>query len=156
MKHLLIATAIYTIATMGVVAQQEISYAYDNNGNRISRTIVMVKALEDGETQPGVDASFHHEGSTIDQAGALHDGLDKSRFVIYPNPTSRMITIKSLGETEGKIQVQLLAPDGRLLDTHELDTNSLHTIDLGGYAEGQYLLVFSKDGERITWTIIKN
>lgn len=56
-------------------AQQTVRYAYDNNGNRTGRTIVLPKTSEETIKE----SDFFRQGDTPadDQLSILHDGLDE-------------------------------------------------------------------------------
>lgn len=137
-------------------AQNTINYAYDANGNRISRTINMYKTRENMDVFAVTANHAHEKSNALDLSKALYDGLEKAQFVIYPNPTNNVVNIKALGQIEKPITVSLLMQDGRLLSSNELKLDVLHSFDLSGYSAGHYLLVLTNGTATIYWTIIKN
>lgn len=155
MKQILTIALGFFLYLIGT-AQNTINYAYDANGNRTSRTIIMYKTLEDKGIFTVTDNHPQQESNALDPSKALYDGLEKARFVIYPNPTSNVVNIKAFDQIEKPITASLLMQDGRTLSSCELKLDNFHSFDLSGYSAGQYILVLTNGTATIFWTIIKN
>ena len=94
---------------------------------------------------------------TIRKAKAI---LKTDRLKIYPNPMDDKITIVYNGSFNGKLSVQLLSIEGKLIRTSVFDVkeNEYYFFllnDLGGLGSGQYLLAYQDEIGTGTIRIIK-
>lgn len=83
---------------------QNISFAYDNSGNRISRTIVL-----------------QTRSANCDDKETMYEDMIKERSIkIYPNPTSGLLRIelKGLGY-EDPCKITLYSANGNLIQNLE-------------------------------------
>lgn len=150
-----ILTLICMILSMHIAsAQQTVSYAYDNNGNRTGRTIVLPKTSEEMINE----SDFFSQGDTpdTDRLSILHDGLDEYALRLYPNPTNGRVVVESDAPI-GKISIYLTDTQGNLLETISPESAVQHpvTFDLGAYSSGIYYLKFVSGQDSRVWKIIK-
>lgn len=135
-------------------AQQTVSYAYDNNGNRTGRTIVLPKTSEEMIKE----SDFFSQGDTSadDQLSILHDGLDQYALRLYPNPTSGRVVVEN-DAPDGKISMYLTDTQGNLLETIIPESAAQHsvTFDLSAYSSGIYYLKFVSGQDSRVWKIVK-
>lgn len=113
--------------------QDSIVFAYDSNGNRISRHLVFERILP-----PNVP---------ITQA-------NPSAYTLFPNPTSGEFTVQQTLPTESAIRAVLLNMTGNILEVRET-TGQAIVFDLSKQADGLYLLEIDGPTGHETWKIIK-
>lgn len=137
-----ILTTIVTLLPLFVGAQQKISYAYDANGNRVSRTIVLPK-------QAAIAMKNHVDSIFFEEK------LAENQLKIYPNPVQSELTI-AVDRYEPAMQgkFSLYDTNGAMLVTSEL-LGAITKVDMGHYTQGIYLLRIQLNGESTTWKIIK-
>lgn len=151
MKTLLtkaILTFFLAVATVPCLAQQSgtVSFTYDENGNRIMRSINIRKVSENGK-------NVESQSPTL---GDATDVFANMKVSIYPNPTKGMVFISAEGdEGEHTLQIRLTNTAGIVLQEKEYNGN-LESIDLSDLPVGVYLLQLTSDNEVHVWKIIKN
>lgn len=114
---------------------QTVQFTYDENGNRISRSISFKRI-----TDPKLET----------------ETLSNTPYELFPNPTSGSFSliIKDTEKTE-KLHLLLLTLSGTIIEERDLSGNRAD-FDLSHHPGGIYLLeVQSKDGAE-TWKVIKN
>ena len=123
----------------------EVTFGYDANGNRISRTIILGKIIEDGKN---VEAEKGLETIVTDQIGGVE-------FSIYPNPTRGRFLVE-VGDSGNSIplQVILYTPQGDVLIEKTIDV-CLEEFDLSDYPAGIYMLHLMAGDETHVWKIVK-
>ncbi len=120
-----------------------VNFEYDNDGNRISRTITIGDDRE--------------ERSSNDTTEVVHytDLIDENQINIYPNPTTKSVFINITNpEEETMITATLLSPSGVFLETKEIGTAPVE-FDLSDKASGIYILELRSGNDTKTWKIIK-
>ena len=120
-----------------------VNFEYDNDGNRISRTITIGDDRE--------------ERSSNDTTEVIHytDILDESQINIYPNPTTKSIFVNITNPDEDmSINATLLSSSGVLLDSKSIGTATVE-FDLSNIATGIYILELRSETDTKTWKIIK-
>jgi hypothetical protein len=133
---------------------QNVTYAYDAAGNRISRTIVVqtssLRAAETEEEVEDVEEEENVEESTV-YSEVLADLLIK----IYPNPTRGLLHIEIENLPPGvNAEVALYHLSGKLITLRE-DVSHSTEIDITGQEAGIYLLKIVAGEEQTEWKIIK-
>ncbi len=153
MRTLLFFTCLL-MGTMFARAQQSVSYAYDNNGNRIGRTIVLQKTAQ--ELIEADDLQNNDNMKAADQLNALYDQLAGFSIEIFPNPTKGKLFIEADGATK-QLSLYLTDTKGHLLYSVSAESEVAYplTIDLSEYSSGIYYLRFVSGEESRTWKIIK-
>lgn len=119
-----------------------VTFAYDANGNRISRVITFTN---------------DYRGNITDTTGfeSLTDYIDDCDINIYPNPTTEIISIR-IGsyEEDGNIVASLYSPLGVCIERREINTD-MTGFNLFGLPSGTYILELNDGKERRIWKIIK-
>ena len=75
----------------------------------------------------------------------------KSKFIVYPNPSSSVINI---GGTNGETSYRIIAVDGKLIESGQLNPDA--QINVEALTNGIYLLQVTSEGVTETKKIIKN
>lgn len=119
-----------------------VTFAYDANGNRISRVITFTDA-------------YRNNMSDTTNVESLTDCIDECDINIYPNPTTENISIK-IGsyEEDRNIVASLYSPLGVCIDRREISTD-MTSFNLYDLPSGTYILELSDGKEKKTWKIIK-
>ncbi len=74
---------------------------------------------------------------------------------VFPNPATNTISVSHPQALAGAT-VELIAVDGKKINTYTVTTNALQTtIDIAGLKTGNYMLVYKNDGKTITARFIK-
>lgn len=136
------------VAVVPCLAQQSgtVSFAYDENGNRIMRSINIRKVNENGKD---VESQSPTLGEAIDVFANM-------KVSIYPNPTKDMVFISAESvEVEHVLQIRLTNAAGTVLQQKEYK-GILESIDLSDLPVGVYLLQLTLDKEVHVWKLIKN
>ena len=122
------------------IAHSQVSYGYDAAGNRISRTVTLVKtakATTDSVVQPAIES------------------LGKLQIKIYPNPTRGQLKVEVLGLEEGESgSIHLFSMNGGLILKEDI-TSSITNLDISNQPTGTYVMKIVAAGESTTWKIIK-
>lgn len=119
----------------------QVSFLYDDNGNRISRTLTLKKSAA------ADSVSAEQEKKADEIAG--------SKLLIYPNPAKETLHVDLSGsdcETCGRME--LIDLGGKILRSLPLLSGS-NTLDMSPFPPAVYLLSLTKDGQVNTWKIIK-
>lgn len=142
--HKLIMTFCLTFFTCSVFSQS-IKFAYDENGNRVSRITIS----KDAPDRPPDTLRFIQSKSQMIQP---HGNVTIS---IFPNPTSDIINIQCK-EIDNPIDLDLnlFSSKGELLKTLKIN-NLNQTMDVGGYPNGIYHLKINVGNRTESWKIIK-
>lgn len=152
-RYLFLVSVVVLIGTtLTVNGQNTISYAYDNSGNRISRTITVAKS-----TSMDTDEENEGSGNNQDQSKKnIHKGeLNNVQFSIYPNPTRESVEIKTENlPLESKGMVMVFDVKGVLILKQDLTPHSTN-LDLSQVAAGNYLLKVFIDSQVSEWKLIK-
>ncbi|MEL6536137.1 MAG: polysaccharide lyase family 7 protein [Bacteroidota bacterium] len=90
---------------------------------------------------------------------AVLGGIDAEQeaFLVYPNPSAELVTLKGVAGPMPGLRVQVMTPQGKILEEvapNNIQGNTLE-IDISHYASGVYLLVAVADGKRSVYPIIK-
>lgn len=119
-----------------------VSFAYDANGNRISRTINM---------------SEYYRGVSSDTTSVecLTDNISDCDVSIFPNPAKERVSLKLASyEDVKKITATLYSPLGICIERKNI-CSDMTSFDLSALSSGTYILELSDDNEKRIWKIIK-
>lgn len=122
-----------------------VSYAYDADGNRVSRTVWL-----------GNDREDRSQSSDTTKTVRYTDCIDECEISIYPNPTSGRVNVGMTSATEDGVAftAALFSPSGALITRRDAGTAPAE-FDLSGMPPGVYLLELRLGTESRTWKIIK-
>ena len=122
--------------------QQQLSYAYDAAGNRVSRTIVMGTR--------GADAAANQADPVF-----LEEVLAEKQIKIYPNPVQYELTISITGyEPSMRGEYSLFSLGGSMLARRRI-TGETTRVDMSLFSRGTYILNIQLEGRPTSWKIIK-
>ena len=122
---------------------QEVSYAYDNAGNRISRKIVPL------------NSNPTHAKKTVDDPPPVEEQLGERKIAIYPNPTKGALAVEITGGNDKDLlRIVLLSAQGIQLQNLKAEIGKT-PVDMHLYPSGWYILRIQA-GEKVTeFKIIK-
>lgn len=126
-----------------------VSFTYDNNGNRTSLSVIIMRADENDIT----NGSTNDNLETIEEAyGVASDTISGINVSIFPNPTSDYLILTT--DSYEQIHVALLSLNGNTIYERTL-TSCQTELNLSDLAQGMYFLTINHNGERHVWKIIK-
>jgi len=125
------------------IAQNIVSYAYDNAGNRISRKIVLLTSNP-----------THVKKDTIAPA-PVEEQLGERKILVYPNPTKGALAVDITGGNDkDELQIVLISAQGIQLQTLKAVTGTT-PVNMLHYPPGWFILRV-KAGDKMTeFKIIK-
>ena len=148
MRHSMIR-ALLLVAFVGFfslvgVAQNygTVSFVYDANGNRISRSLQFRS-----ENRNGLDSDSLFVSS-------LSEMFDGTTVKIYPNPTPDHFSMLVNGDVAVDAHVFLFTVEGVLLEEKTIRNSSVE-FDLSGRSTGVYLVKLMLNGESKAWRVLK-
>lgn len=107
-----------------------------------------------------MDEQWYNQGACSTQplsnGGLLQSGNES--FVLYPNPSSGQLRLRSVGLAERELEVQLLELSGRILQTYQgglAQINEGLTVDSENLVPGLYLVQIRLDGQVFSKRFIK-
>lgn len=160
MKHIIFLLGLFCV--VNVEAQQAIPLsggAVSAQGGSFSYSVgqmVMMSDVEPAVTVNVVTASIIEgvqQPYTIDQIAIADVVPLAAELKIYPNPTTRQITIETV-DSDLRLDFSLYSASGQLLQTGRFE--SLQVLDLGRFAAGTYLLsVQDENHSQNNYRIIK-
>lgn len=110
------------------IAQNIVSYAYDNAGNRISRKIVLLSSNP-----------THVKKDTIAPA-PVEEQLGDRKITVFPNPTKGALAVEITGGSDkDDIHIVLFSAQGIQLKNLKV-TNGTTAIDMHLYPPGWFIL----------------
>ena len=122
----------------------EVSYTYDNAGNRIKRSIIRVLDIQ---TSSGYYEDNQIEPEEISGELEIH---------VYPNPVREELTIEIWkGNDEDKYSLQLFDSTGKLLVDKKRYGNGREPVDMSQLSTGIYFLIINTGDGRKEYKIIK-
>ena len=149
MVHLLKSTPFYLMFlflfsfSITSIAQDMVSYAYDNAGNRISRKIVPL------------NSNPTHAKKTVEDQLPIVEQLGERKIAIYPNPTKGALAVEITGGNDkDALRIVLLSAQGIQLQTLKAEIGKT-PVDMHLHPSGWYILRITV-GEKVTeFKIIK-
>jgi len=122
--------------------QNKVTFGYDNAGNRISRTISLLKSAPTSESEDEPPVIYSEMLSDIE-------------IKIYPNPTHGLLKVEICNLPEKQTaEVSLYDLSGRLI-THRKTVDVSTEIDLSGQSDGIYVMKITAGEYQTEWRIIK-
>ncbi|MDR1764058.1 MAG: T9SS type A sorting domain-containing protein [Dysgonamonadaceae bacterium] len=120
------------------ISAQDVKFAYDAAGNRISREITLLRSSKQE-----------------DAATELHDIVAKQEVRIFPNPTEGMLSVELpdfSDETAGEITIYDSA--GKVV-SRKASISRENSFDISRQANGIYIMKIRIGDDVSTWKIIK-
>lgn len=113
--------------------QDSIVFAYDSNGNRVSRNLAFERILP--PNAPNATTAL-------------------AAYTLFPNPTSGEFTVQQTLPTESATHAVLLNMTGTILEERKMVGQAM-IFDLSNHSDGIYLLEIDGPSGHETWKIIK-
>ena len=140
MKQLYLLFSFLIVLTSGM-AQNMVSYAYDNAGNRISRKIVLLTSnpthVKAAEPTP------------------VEDQLGERKITVYPNPTKGALAVEVTGgDTKDEIKLTLFSAQGVQLQSVKIDA-SITPLNMSHYSSGWYIMRVQAGDKVAEFKIVK-
>lgn len=146
MKQLVnVCIALIITVTPSMLDAQTVSFAYDNAGNRVSRTL---------EEAGGGLKSLAKSDTTEIEEEIIEEEMIDGETKIFPNPTHGKITIDFFPDDE----------EAYFLSVNNLSGNQLHNqriyegkseLDLSKYSPGTYVITIYNNEKSSRWIILK-
>ena len=117
---------------------QKFTYAYDDNGNRVSRIFDSQRLANPAD-------------SIMEK-----DLLEKYSLDVYPNPVTESLNVAIYDlKPDSKVKISLYDPQGRIVyEANHIGSNSM--INFSQYSVGIYFLEVKIDKQKISYRIQKN
>lgn len=141
MKQFILFSFTFLLA-LNLNAQQKLSYAYDDAGNREGRTIVL-EPRSASDPVNTIDSIFFEET------------LDEKQVRIYPNPVETQMTIKISGYTPSMQGEYSLYNITGIMVAKRRITGEITLVDMGRQPKGIYILHIILNGQPTAWRVIK-
>lgn len=149
MKKIYLILSIIVLVPIGLMAQNDIIYTYDANGNRVTREIDLSKS-----SVAELDTLNYDEDQLKEQL-SFDTELGSANVSFFPNPVKQWLNIKVSGEKPMTIgEYTILSNNAKVLKTGTLKSDN--RIDFKDYPAGLYLLQIEIDQKKQTWKIIKD
>lgn len=114
-------------------------YAYDQTGNRISRTLEVPNRMPKGTSA----------------SAFVTESLAEKTLRIYPNPTQGALKVEIVGwEDSDKCAVSIYDMGGSEIWMAEVN-EAVTDIDITSKPDGMYVMLIELNGEKTSWKIVK-
>ena len=123
-----------------------VTFAYDECGNRIERSLGFKKTEYNGRTIEG--------DQQTEWASQATDNFCDATLSLYPNPTEGHFTLTLSVMPTLPVALTLSTLEGAIIETRQMKSLST-AFDLSGKPAGIYLLHLSAGEKTQTWKIIK-
>ncbi len=123
---------------------QEITFAYDASGNRISREIVFQAPI----INQTIDSTQINETP-------FYEYFKDAIVTLYPNPTAGKLKVEIKAENQNEIKnISVFDQVGRLVYSSPSSENIIY-IDLTNESKGNYVLKITLGNIERVWKIVK-
>jgi hypothetical protein len=144
---LLIAPQLNGQSIINVLTMQSVHYTYDEVGNRIEKSTLVLKS---GSASSTPEDEIPVEDKTF----------EKFNVLIYPNPTDSQVSIEITGNdntvSSGDIfQLAIYDLHGRVIQQQTMSAGGRTDLNLENKPDGLYLLIIRNEGTVSQWKIIK-
>ena len=142
------------------IAQQptRMTFTYDANGNRITRSLVLKSVAVDSDTVVDYSAFTKKQNLQEDDAGFLHstdDKFDAMEVSIYPNPTHNVLHLSVINADDSiNMRTVLTTSTGAILHNRTVTVQN-ESFDFSSYPCGVYFLHMTIGEEHHVWKVIK-
>ena len=143
MKHFLILMVVLYLHGVSY-GQRIITYAYDNSGNRTSRTLTVSKGLSNE-----IDSSKINTEKITEQVG-------EQSIVVYPNPVREELNVELTGYDENLDGSLTIIDQGGRLIINQPHLSTVNTLNLSRYSKGIYFMIIRIGTNQTKYTIIRN
>lgn len=135
---------------------QTISYGYDNNGNRTSRTIYLGnKFLQNSDSTSVTDTvNYVLVDTTNVKDKPIETKIANNKVSIYPNPVKYYLEVEIKEIADSKAEIYISDEFGKTTDKIIVASNR-NRIDFSQKASGIYFIKITIDDKSESWKIIK-
>lgn len=148
---------------------QSISYTYDANGNRLTRTLFVQKLQSNSVTFPVYNPKTlkpveYSKGSSevprVTKRSLMDENIksesDKVSMVVYPNPNKGIIKVEiSNLPLQSSSELRFYDLSGHQIVSKQ-NIENYTEFDITNYKDGIYILRVRIDGKIYDWKVIKN
>lgn len=135
---------LFTFYIHSISYSQIVNYAYDNSGNRTSRTLTMSKSLLNEK-----DTSNINTEKITEQVG-------EQSIVVYPNPVREEVNVELSGYDENLDGSITIFDQGGRLIINQQQISTRNTFNLSRYSKGIYFMIIKIGAKQTKYTIIRN
>lgn len=133
-------------------AQYSIEYVYDASGNRISRTVITLKA----PTTKSAKFSDSFAEEKQDEISPFEEIFGEQKISIYPNPTKgRLVIGISGGDPKEDFNLHLFDVNGRMVLRDQIKAAGEVPVNMHHLDAGIYILVLQNAQKKKTYKIVK-
>jgi len=128
---------------------QTIEYSYDENGNRVSRTVVYLKSSKSLKSAPADTTAKEQPPAepVTDKKGAI-------QINVYPNPTEGELQVRISGAESATCTITIVNTSGKPIYKNEQFGLS-GTIDLSRQPHGVYIMRIEVDDKVSEWMVVR-
>jgi hypothetical protein len=139
------------------VKAQNVAFAYDGAGNRISRQLIMLSMSSMmSNTSSFLQDTLQTSTDTLQSFNAVSNQLPSCTLTATPNPVQGEVTITITGGDEQAIGILTLhSREGELIQTINSTGNAELQIDMSPYEAGMYLINFQQGENKAYYKLIK-
>jgi hypothetical protein len=144
MKNFILLLLLVQLSVLCYGQTTIVTYAYDDSGNRTSRTLTVSKSL------------LIPKDSILVDTVKINEQLGEKSITVYPNPVREEVNVEINGYDENvKGSIILIDQSGRTL-INQPYISSRNTYNLTRYAKGIYFMVIRIGTSKTQYTIIRN
>ena len=155
MKRLIVLTVtillfkplLFSQIDLMVLTMQTVNYQYDEVGNRIEKSILLLK-------------SGQADNSNLSDTLIKDRSFDQMDVLIYPNPTAGQISIeirarKQNFEAENGFEAGIYDLQGRKVQQKTINESEMTVVDIGNEPDGLYILMIWNKEVSSRWKVVK-
>ncbi|MFH0842168.1 MAG: T9SS type A sorting domain-containing protein [Bacteroidota bacterium] len=155
----IIILLILAFAGSGIIIGQTIEYAYDNNGNRVGRSIVIEELKSQSFSFP-VENIMNLQTAEKAMQAALEENNSEEKgepdVIIYPNPSRGLLNIEIVNLSQGsQNEMRLYDLSGTELIIKK-DFGSTSDLNINMFKAGIYILRIKIDEKLFDFKVIKH
>lgn len=160
MKPKRIISVIFILFNSCILFSQNVAYSYDENGNRLAKTIIVEQLRSNSFTFPVLNPkdlkSNSEEYAKTKESEEVKSDQEAITTVVYPNPNKGLIKIDILNmPSNAKTDMRLYNVNGAELIVKR-NFENYSEVDITKFKEGTYILRIKINETIFDWKIIKN
>jgi len=144
---LLLKPLLFSQIDLMVLTMQTVNYQYDEVGNRIEKSIILLK-------------SGNADKSNLSDTLIKDQSFDQMDVLIYPNPTAGQISIEiraweQNNEADKGYQAGIYDLQGRKVQEKAISEGEMTIVDVGNEPDGIYILMIWNTEVSSRWKVVK-
>ena len=132
---------VFLLSTLGMKAQDKISFAYDAAGNRVSRVLVL-------------DSSKARSASASQASSSFSDMVGNYAVQILPNSSTGHVVVEMIGKGDAVAVLSVYNVSGMQVYHCDMKGERMD-VDLSTNPSGIYILNIEIEKEKSSWKIVK-